>query len=342
MKPIIITTTNCIENAEIEKYIELIATNVVVGTNLFSDFAASFTDLFGGYSNTYQNKLDKVYNSAVEALQIKASRIGADAVVGVKMDFGEISGKSKSMFMVSAVGMAVKLKLKETNNQQVTPDNINISNEMLCQEVTRRLIIDTVNKDKLPTVEQWNYLLNNPIDEIAATLLSTFLQTGQYSDYMPERRDALLTNFPQYIDLINRDTAIKILYKEVGNGTIKLIKENKLFDPKSVLHLIDSKKIHGAIACLPFERDFYSLEDLSEMEVIATRLKNLPDTGKIESVKGMFKESEKFICKNGHKNSIDREFCAECGINIKGLNQKEMENISVFDLKIESLRNLLH
>lgn len=341
MKSPLITTTNCIENAEIEKYIELIATNVVVGTNLFSDFAASFTDLFGGYSNTYQNKLDKVYNSAVEALQIKASRIGADAVIGVKMDFGEISGKNKSMFMVSAVGMAVKLKQKTTDSPQEISDNISISQERLSYEITRRIIIDTINKDKLPTTDQWNYLLNNPIDEIASILLSTFLITGQYNESMTERKEALLTNFPQYIGLINRDTAIKLLYEKIEEGTIKLIKDNKLFDPQSVLNLINTQKIHEAIACLPFERDLYCADDLSAMEIIATRLKNLPDVGKIESVKGVFKESEKFICKNGHKNSVDKEFCTECGINIKGLNCEEVENINAFYLKIETLRKLL-
>lgn len=342
MKSIIITTTNCIENAAIEKYIELIATNVVVGTNLFSDFAASFTDFFGGYSNTYQNKLDKVYNSAVEALRIKASRIGADAVIGVKMDFGEISGKNKSMFMVSAVGMAVKLKHRTTDNQEENNSYINISCEILSHEITRHLIIDTVNKDKVPTVEQWNYLLNNPIDEIAPILLSTYIETELYSELMSDRREALLNNFPQYIGLINKEVAIKILYEKVEKGAIKLIKENKLFDPKSVLRLIDSHKINEAIACLSIDKDFYSMDDLSEMEIIATRLKNLPDTGKIETVKGMFKESEKFICANGHKNSIEREFCSECSINIKGLYQEEIENINAFELKIKLLRNLLH
>ena len=48
----IITTTNNIDGAEITSYIRLVSTNVVIGTNFFSDFAASFTDFFGGRSNT--------------------------------------------------------------------------------------------------------------------------------------------------------------------------------------------------------------------------------------------------------------------------------------------------
>lgn len=108
----IITTTNSIEGAEITSYMRLISTNVVIGSSFVSDFFASFTDLFGGRSNTYQNRLDEVYQNAITEIEQKAARIGADAVVGLKMDFNEISGKGKAMFMVSAVGTAVKIRTK--------------------------------------------------------------------------------------------------------------------------------------------------------------------------------------------------------------------------------------
>lgn len=106
----IITTTNSIEGAEITSYMRLVSANIVVGTNFLSDFMASFTDFFGGRSNTYQQELDKVYQNAINEISAKATAIGADAIVGLKMDFNEISGKGKTMFMVSAVGTAVKLR----------------------------------------------------------------------------------------------------------------------------------------------------------------------------------------------------------------------------------------
>ncbi len=105
----IITTTNNIEGAHIDEYLRLVSTNIVIGTNFFSDFVASFTDFFGGRSSTYQNKLDDVYQAAMKEIERKAKDLGADAVVGLKMDFNEISSKGKAMFMVSAVGTAVKL-----------------------------------------------------------------------------------------------------------------------------------------------------------------------------------------------------------------------------------------
>lgn len=53
----------------------------------FSDFAASFTDFFGGRSGTYQNKLELIYNEATKELKEKAEALGANAIIGFKIDF---------------------------------------------------------------------------------------------------------------------------------------------------------------------------------------------------------------------------------------------------------------
>ena len=106
----IITTTSNVEGTRIDEYLQLVSVNVVIGTNIFSDWFASITDVFGGKSRTYQRKLDDVYEEALKRVREKAEKLGADAVVGLKMDFGEVSGKDKSMFMVSAVGTAVRLR----------------------------------------------------------------------------------------------------------------------------------------------------------------------------------------------------------------------------------------
>ena len=105
----IITTTSNVEGAHIDEYLQLVSANVVIGTNIFSDWFASVTDVFGGKSRTYQRKLDDLCEEALQRIQKRAEKLGADAVVGLKMDFGEVSGKDKSMFMVSAVGTAVKI-----------------------------------------------------------------------------------------------------------------------------------------------------------------------------------------------------------------------------------------
>ena len=104
----IITSTNDVQGYCIIRYLGLINVNVVIGTNLISDFLASFSDMFGGYSETYQSKLDRIYNAALNALTKKAQSRGADAIIGVNFEFDEISSKGKSMFMVTAYGTIVK------------------------------------------------------------------------------------------------------------------------------------------------------------------------------------------------------------------------------------------
>lgn len=106
MNKFIITTTGNIEGCPIKNYLGVINSNIVIGTNLFSDIAASFTDIFGGNSETYQNKMDLMYKSAKDNLMKKAVARGANAIVGFKIDFDEISGKGKGMLMLSAAGTA--------------------------------------------------------------------------------------------------------------------------------------------------------------------------------------------------------------------------------------------
>ena len=72
MDKFIITTTPTIEGHPIKAYLGAINVNVVIGTNFFSDFAASFTDVFGGNSGTYQRKMDEMYANAQKDLEKKA------------------------------------------------------------------------------------------------------------------------------------------------------------------------------------------------------------------------------------------------------------------------------
>ena len=106
----IVTTTNSVEGYSIRKYLGVVNANVVIGTNLFSDIAASLTDVFGGRSGSYKSKLTTIYDEVMKELIGKAENYHADAIVGLHVDFDEISGGGKSMFMVSASGTAITLE----------------------------------------------------------------------------------------------------------------------------------------------------------------------------------------------------------------------------------------
>jgi uncharacterized protein YbjQ (UPF0145 family) len=104
----IVTTTNDIEGRRIVQYFGLVSGEAILGANVFRDFFASVRDVVGGRSGAYERVLKSARDSAVEEMIDEAKARGADAVIGVDLDY-EVIGKEGSMLMVSASGTAVKL-----------------------------------------------------------------------------------------------------------------------------------------------------------------------------------------------------------------------------------------
>ena len=102
----IITTTHGIEGRKITEYRGIVVGEAIMGANVFRDFFASVTDIVGGRSGAYESKLQDARDTAMHELEARARALGADAVVGVDLDY-EVVGDS--MLMVSASGTAVVL-----------------------------------------------------------------------------------------------------------------------------------------------------------------------------------------------------------------------------------------
>lgn len=100
----IVTTTNSIEGQRIATYHGIVVGEAIMGANVVRDIFAGITDIIGGRSGAYESKLQDARDVALRELEEKAARIGANAVVGVDLDY-EIVGQS--MLMVSASGTAV-------------------------------------------------------------------------------------------------------------------------------------------------------------------------------------------------------------------------------------------
>ena len=102
----IVTTTNSVEGKRILEYYGIVFGEVVSGVNFMRDFAASITDFFGGRSNSYEDELINARAAALREMAGRAESLGANAVVGVDMDY-EVLGQSNGMLMVTASGTAV-------------------------------------------------------------------------------------------------------------------------------------------------------------------------------------------------------------------------------------------
>lgn len=101
-----LTTTPNIEGKRVTKYCGVIAGEAILGANLFKDLFAGIRDLVGGRSGTYERELQRAREIALEELTQRAVDLGANAVIGIDIDY-EIMGKENGMLMVSASGTAV-------------------------------------------------------------------------------------------------------------------------------------------------------------------------------------------------------------------------------------------
>jgi uncharacterized protein YbjQ (UPF0145 family) len=100
----IYATTSILEGYEIKKYLGLVTGEAIMGANVFKDFSAGIRDIVGGRSGSYEKELGQAKQLAMKELTEKAQEMGANAVIGIDLDYETIRG---SMLMVSITGTAV-------------------------------------------------------------------------------------------------------------------------------------------------------------------------------------------------------------------------------------------
>ena len=105
----LVTTTHNIEGKRITKYIGLVNGEAIIGANFVKDFFANIRDVVGGRSGAYEQGLREAKSIAVKEMIEQATRLGANAIVGVDLDY-ETMGGSGSMLMVSCNGTAVVIE----------------------------------------------------------------------------------------------------------------------------------------------------------------------------------------------------------------------------------------
>ncbi len=102
----IITTTTSVEGKNIVEYKGIVFGEVISGVNFLRDLAASFSNFFGGRSGSYEEELIQARQNAIREMEERAISMGANAVVGVDIDY-EVLGADNGMLMVTASGTAV-------------------------------------------------------------------------------------------------------------------------------------------------------------------------------------------------------------------------------------------
>lgn len=105
----IVTTTPTIEGKPIRDYLGVVTGEAILGANIMKDLFAGFRDIVGGRSGAYEQELQKAREIAMREMQEAATDLGADAVVGVDLDYETVSGGN--MLMVTVSGTAVRVSM---------------------------------------------------------------------------------------------------------------------------------------------------------------------------------------------------------------------------------------
>ena len=106
MSKLLLTTTPTLEGRRIVRYAGIVHGEAIVGANIFRDMFAAVRDIVGGRAGAYENVLGDARRTALEEMSAAAAKAGANAVVGIDLDY-ETLGSGGSMLMVTASGTAV-------------------------------------------------------------------------------------------------------------------------------------------------------------------------------------------------------------------------------------------
>lgn len=105
------TTTDTVQGYTVQRYLGIVTAEVVYGTNVLRDFFAGIRDAIGGRTGSYERVFEKGQLEAIAELEKRASKLGADGVIGVEIDTGTINVDEKGvLLLITATGTAVNLQ----------------------------------------------------------------------------------------------------------------------------------------------------------------------------------------------------------------------------------------
>jgi len=339
-KDVLVLTTSSVDGLKVKKFLKPVSAHVVAGTNLFSDFFASFSDVFGGRSETYQKQLASLYTEAIERVKHAAYEIGANCIVGLNIDLDEISGKGKSMFMLSAVGTAVILEkeIAERATQAISNEKLeNVGVDKIDLLRSKKAIIEKAKSGNLTLNDDtWSFITTNQVAEVFTFLLKEYSEFVEYEQTSPENSEKFYKLLVSYIDALPEQNKLALLYNGIKeqNETMalklsRIIKELNLFDFHRSMELLKSDNFQTqkrAVRVVTYDKPFYSKQDKQDLQTTREFLQTtFIERGKRIVKKQLLssKEKEFWTCECSKTNDMDT-YCNGCGQDIYGFKQTEV------------------
>jgi len=362
-KDVLVVTTSTIEGRNIKRHLKPVTAHLVAGTNIFSDVFAAFSDFFGGRAGSYQRQLTSLYDEAIHKVKLAAYEIGANCVVGLSIDMDEISGKNKSMFMLTAIGTAVVLEdaINEVHTLDDSDEKFeNVSYERLDVLYRKKNLLKKA-KDQLFKLDddQWGFITTNQVKEIFPFILKCYqaIGSGQLLNItIKEFYEKMLA----YVVAFSEESRTIMLYESVIIETnehilsalISLINDTQLMDFKYVQTLLthpDFQKQKKGLEIVTFNKPFYNADDVKTLQALTSVInENFKERGTKTTKKQMLSSKEKdvWICECGKTNDVNgyTQYCDNCNKDIYGFKanditpDKALKNINT---KIELISELI-
>ena len=106
----ILTSSNTLENKEIIEYKGLVTGESLIGSNIYKDIFSGVRDVVGGRTTRYEEELGKARDIAFESMTEKAEKLGANAIIGLKISYDNLGGTMGNTILVTAYGTAIKFE----------------------------------------------------------------------------------------------------------------------------------------------------------------------------------------------------------------------------------------
>ena len=334
----ITTTTSIIPNSEITEIISVVHNRIVLGTNLFSDISAGFSDIFGGKNTAYEKRLAEITNQAIEGLKEKARKVKADAVIDLKIDVDEISGGSKSMFMVTAIATAVRLSKLVSTNEEISIDVIN-------QEITKQRILKSIEDGSFsPTAYVETYLSNYELPQAFEPYIKWITKTFASPDNWQDAFSLFISNLNKEVLF---DMTIAFLSKdnrtEVEQQVLRTIFQQLVIDYRKVLDILsgdgDIEKKRLCLNILYHYNRSYSKNDFDLVSKILVKVKEaFPNKTTEEIGTGLLSKGEVYWrCSCGTKNTTGTaKYCSRCALDEYG-NKAQTRHLEDVITRLEEL-----
>lgn len=361
-KDVLVITTPAPAEVQIKKHLKPVSSHVVAGTNIFSDFFGSMSDVFGGRSGSYQKQLVSLYDEAIERIKYEAFKVGSDCVVGLSIDIDEISGKGKSMFMITAIGTAVILEKKDHKPMESKPAvNGHVESETVYKLKAKKRIIAEAEARKLDlTKEKWDFIIENRVKEAYPFVIDklTYLINNP-TQYTSDTISTFLNNTESFLRALEPEERVRLIYTTLRDKTAgkkaadfleKVIDKECLLNFKEVTRLLEDEDLEvkkRGLRVSVKDLQYYKIEDIDEyLKIVELVQESFQKRGTSTMKKGLLssKEKECWQCECGKVNDMDITYCTKCSNDIYGFSEAEVtpkKALAFIENKISLIKELL-